>query len=181
MPTTHLTDDTLKTFIVGMLNDESYTEFSRLRSNDVEFYTCFKVKTDGDGEEVSAEGEVVSVKKVSELYRLFHPAGHCILVVDKYQWHNCSEIQKKAHVHHAFMSIQADEGPDGTLKIKSRAPDVSEFRATLQRFGAWCDPLVEFQDIFTQSATAAAGQVVDAVLPRAEGTRRRRTEASADA
>jgi hypothetical protein len=160
---------------------ENNVEFQAIRNHHVRFLGCFKEKTNTDGETVSA-GPPVDVKKIGPLHAVFI-TSHFIIVVDKSRWQVSSEIQKKAMLHHALMTIEVNPGSDGELKFKSRDPDVVEFTTTVERYGAWSEPLLQFREVFMRAGEHAAEQtaavVTAAAAPEpvaagAEAPRRRR-------
>ncbi len=138
----------LSNALKDLLDDDSMTEFTNIREHEVIILPCMKIKTDKDGESQESPGEVVQMKKVSPLHRVFIEA-HYIMVVDYYGWtHAKSTDHQKAMLHKALMRVEVDKDDGGNLKFSARAPDVVEFRATVVRFGAYTEPLLDMREAF---------------------------------
>ncbi len=146
----YVKDETLQGALDDILSDGELREFANLRDNKVVIACCLKVKTNKDGEDEASPGEVVQLKKVSALHKVFIDA-HYLMVVDNYGWNNAnSEIKQKAMIHKALMRIDVEED-GGNLKFKARQPDVVEFRATVLRYGTYNESLLDMREAFKLS------------------------------
>jgi hypothetical protein len=145
-------DKDLEREMVGMVADETLSEFGPLRDLAIVILSCVKVRMNKDGETEACSGDPVAVKKVGPAERLFMPKKpHFIVSVDYGTWDAADERQRKIIVHRALMRIAAEKTDEG-MKVGMRKPDILEFTTTVARFGAYNDPLLTLREAFRNSA-----------------------------
>jgi Putative phage metallopeptidase len=134
-----------------MVADSLITEFKPLRDLHIVIKPCLRVRLDKDGQTQPCKGIPVKLKRVSPIERLFiRDRAHFILVVDYHAWETGNEKSRGALIHHALMQIAAEKSEDG-IKISTRKPDIVEFTATVERFGAFSDVLLNLREAFRRS------------------------------
>jgi hypothetical protein len=165
-----ISENTLQEYLDEMVSDMSLAEFAPLRDNKIKVLACTKVKVQEE-EEQPCSGDPVSVKKVSDLHRVFID-GHYIVVVDHYTFNHLNDLQLKALLHSALMHISVETTESG-IKLGTRKPDIRVFQATINRFGAYTDALLGLREcliaagkrfadmVTTESTEAGVGGVVD--------------------
>ena len=89
------------------------------------------------------------------------------MVFDAYFWQNADQRTREARMHRALMGIEVAEGG----KLKARAPDVIEYRATLVRYGPYTEELTSVAEVM-RGAALAGGTAIGVSAVRA-GTRAR--------
>jgi hypothetical protein len=147
MPVEYEKDEKLEAMVADLVTNPAYAEFSLLRQHHVKLISCLKVKMDENDEPIKPKGELVELKKQSPLHQVLLDA-HYIVVFDYYTWVNpsASESFKKAMIHRALMKINVKDNEEGVVSFGIRRPDVTEFQATVVRFGPFTDELKEFKD-----------------------------------
>lgn len=141
-----------------IVSDAAMPEFRAIRDCGLKIFTCLAIKTNKDGEHEEITGDPVTLRKISNLHRTFID-GHYILVVCYYFWNHQDEIKRHAAIHRALMQIDATK-EDDEIKLKRRKPEVVEFVATLVRYGAYCDTLIDVRSVLQKSAKQFAKNVV---------------------
>lgn len=159
MPTEYIVDDALTSFVEQFLADKTYVELAPIRQQPFTFLAVHVLKSKKDGEAVETSGDVVSIKKLSDLEKAFIQ-GDYFVVVDHTRWTSCSEHNQKAQLHHAFMSLEVVENKEAEedepkFKTRKRKPDVVEYVDTVARFGAWKNNLVQLRENLQRAALAA--------------------------
>jgi hypothetical protein len=61
-------------------------------------------------------------------------------------------LQKNAALHHALSIICIERNKKGKILLKTRKPDVQEFRATMARYGSWNEPLQDAEEALKSAA-----------------------------
>ena len=142
----------LSTALAEMQANVEFTEFNELRENEIIVLACVRIRMDDDGETQPCKGDVVMLKKVTPLEKLFiTKKPHYFMVVDHHAWTNAHETARAAMLHRGLMRIAVEKGETG-IKLGMRKPDIAEFTATVRRFGAFSDVLCDLRDAFRSSA-----------------------------
>ena len=159
----------------SLLSDVSLTEFTPLRERDVILKGLFKIKM--NDEQLVKAGVSVAIKKVPDIFRQAGWVSHpYYVIVDKFVWDQVSSTFRKALLHRALMGAHVVAKTDGSISYKIRTPDVTEFAATAQRFGAWTEELTRLRDILStvrEAAATTARTVVTAPVAQNLGRGRR--------
>jgi hypothetical protein len=165
MPIEYSINKGLQDALSSMLCDMSLAEFTPLRDSGIKVLACTKVKFQ-DEEEQPCSGDPVSVRKVSDLHRVFID-GHYLLVADQYTFSHSNELQLKALLHSALMRISVENTESG-LKLGIRKPDIMAFQATINRFGAYTDALLGLRDCLVTASKRFANMVTTESTERSE-------------
>jgi hypothetical protein len=128
-----------------VLDDPSFVEFNGIRDLEVVILTALVIRTNTEGEHQPGKGCPVVCKKISPLYQLLTEA-HYIVVGEYYYWTHVSDVQRDAAIHRALSTILVEK-VDDAIKLKTRKPDIQEFTATIARFGAWNEPLLDVKEV----------------------------------
>lgn len=155
MPIEYAQDDGMTQAVAGLVQDETYSEFEPLRQQEIVFMVAAMTKTDENESIVATSGEPVIVRRVSAADAVFME-GHFKVYIDRCRWDAANEIQQKAMLHRALMRVNIETDGD-KIKIATRKPDVVTFQATIVRFGAWDEQLIQLRNNL-QSAQAKAKQ-----------------------
>jgi hypothetical protein len=141
--------------LTDMLADPFYTEFNPLREHEVKITSCLRVRHNKDGEDIPPAGDPTTLKKVTELEKLYLDADY-IVVIDNYSWNNAkSKLDQNALLHQCLMRIEIEVTEKGILK-KTKKPDVIMFSATAGRFGPLDDKQINLREMLTLGAKEAA-------------------------
>lgn len=159
MPIEYARDDAMTQAVGDLVQDESYSEFDELRAQDILFQVAAMTKTNKDGEIEKTSGDPVIVRKISPADAVFME-GHFKVFIDRCRWDAANELQQKAMLHRAVMRVEIVNEESG-IKIKTRKPDVVTFQATIVRFGAWEEELIQLRNNL-QAAQAKAKQTARA-------------------
>lgn len=155
MPTEYVLDKEISNAVTDMLADDSYHEFDAIRNSEIKIEACLCVRTTKEGEDAPCKGEPTALKKVGAMERLFLDADY-VLVVDNSAWKTANtDIAQLAMIHRALMAIDVTED-EGKFKLGKRKPDIVEFAATVGRFGAYKDSLLNLREAFTVSGKLLA-------------------------
>lgn len=141
--------------VTDMMADASLVEFNPIREQEVEILTLIKTQTDSKGEHVEPKGNPVVCKKIPPAYQLL-TKGKYLIVGDYYFWTHATDLQKNAAIHRALSTVGVERSKKGLIVLKTRKPDVQEFRATIARFGAWNEPLLDAREAFKTAAKSFA-------------------------
>lgn len=156
--TEYVKDEELENAATDMLGRLDYTEFNPIREHEVKIEYCMKIRQNKDGENEPCKGDPTTLKKVGQVERLFCDADY-ILIVDNSAWQSCnSTVQQEAIIHRGLMKINIDTSEKG-IKVTTRKPDIVEFTATVMRFGAYNDPLLNFREAFSLAAKRVAEEL----------------------
>jgi len=156
-------DKDLERELADMIADESMNEFAPLRDLAVTVLSCVKVRMDKDGNTEPCKGDPVAVKKVDPVSRMFMPKKpHFLVVVDFGAWSDADERQRKILAHRALIRIAAEKTDEG-MKLGMKKPEVLEHTATVARFGAFSDSLLNMREAFRNSAHRLLPQVEEPV------------------
>lgn len=153
MPIEYALDDALTQAVASLTQDETYSEFGELREQGITFMVSAMTKTSKEEEIVPTSGEPVVVRRVSPSDAVFMD-GHFKVYIDRCRWDGANEMQQKAMLHRALMRVKIEDTDKG-VKIGTRKPDVVTFQATIVRFGAWEEQLIQLRNNL-QSAQAKA-------------------------
>jgi hypothetical protein len=144
-------DQDLQKILSEVIADTNFTEFNDLRDLGISVLPCVRVRMDKDGETQPCKGDPVTVKKVGPVERLFIPKKpHFIMIVDFGTWSTANIKIQKAMLHRGLMRIAAEKTDEG-VKVSTRKPDIVEFTATVARFGAFSDNLLNLREAFRNS------------------------------
>jgi len=146
------TNPALQDMVQGLYETSDFTEFEPLRGNGVRVGAVFKIKM--KDEELVSAGSPVEIKKSGPLLGVFAPYDY-ILVFDQYVWHNLPD-RRKALIHKALMSIDIKIKASGDRTYSLRKPEISEFVATVVRFGLYHEKLESFSHLISPAITQAA-------------------------
>lgn len=124
----------------NLLTVLGFPEFEPLRRANINISAVVAIKMTKHGEEEATSGDLVKLKKCAPLFE-FLTQKQFVLVACKFRWYNIDDNAKQALLHKALMAIELDE--DG--KIKRRSADVTEYGATVSRYGAYTEGLRDFQ------------------------------------
>ncbi len=144
MPIEYAGDDEMAQAITDMIGDETYSEFDPIRQQETKILVAAMVKTDKDGVQEPTKGEPVIIRKVSAADKPFID-GHYKVYIDKTRWDEANELQQKAMLHRGLMRINIESKESG-IKLGTRKPDVLTFQATIVRFGAWEEELIQLRN-----------------------------------
>lgn len=139
--------------VEAVLGNNSFTEFNPLREQEVQILTEICTRTDKEGEHVECKGNPIVCKKIPTQYAvLIGKKAHYLMVGDYYFWTHASDTQKDAAIHRALSSIKVDKDKKGKIRLGRQPPEIQEYRATVARFGAWNEPLVDMKEALKTSA-----------------------------
>lgn len=150
----------------ALLEDVSLSEFADIREHEVTVVCCTKTKLGEGDEPMQTTGDAVAVKKVSDLHRTFIDA-HYIVVVDGYVFDHTDEDKMKALLHSALMRIKVEVTESG-IKLGTRKPDIQVFQATINRFGAYDEGLLNLKDCFARGGKRFASMITGDQAPGQE-------------
>ncbi len=156
MPIEYAADDAMAQAVTDLTSDQTYTEFNEIREQEILFLVAAMTKTNKDGEVEPTSGDPIIVRKVSPADAVFMD-GHFKVFIDRCRWDGANDIQQKAMLHRALMRVNIEKGEEA-IKIGTRKPDVVTFQATIVRFGAWEENLIQLRN-HLQAAQAKAKQV----------------------
>ena len=140
-------------------------EFNPLRRTELDYKLVFKSKL-GQNDEPAACGNPCDLKKVPEVFMSLSPTvPDYVLVVDRFWWDNHSEDQCRALLHSTFMRLTLQESRTG-IKVVTRRPDLVTFIRTVERYGAWMEPL----NAVGTALQVAATRLAQVVRPSRTGT-----------
>jgi len=138
-----------------VLENKSYVEFNPIREQELTIHCLVAVKTNNEAEPLEINPPVV-LKKVPPEFKVL-TKGHYYIRICNYFWEHASDTEVEAAIHRALMGIQVDKNPKtGKISLKKRKPDVVEYRATVNRYGAYSEVLIDFRDAFKASAKVFA-------------------------
>lgn len=146
MPTEYVEDERLSKAVQDMVDSTDYPEFAEIRDASIRILPVMCVRLDKDGEPQDATGAPAKIKKIGAPERVFIPDGHYLLVMGYKEWNSYNEIQVKAAIHSALMGIRVDAG-EGSVKLKSKKPDLVLHSATVARFGAFDATLADLKTV----------------------------------
>ncbi len=147
--------------VEDMLNDQTLPEFNPIREQDLQIFSLLEIRQNAEGEPLPFNGPPVVCRKIPPVYKALCK-GQFVVLANFDWWNGVNEVQKKAGLHHAFMSIEVEiketkAGPK--VKLVRRPPDVVAYTHTISHFGAWNATLVDFKDAFKLSAKQFAENV----------------------
>jgi hypothetical protein len=146
----------------ALVEDKTMVEFNPIREQELRIVAVVCIRTNNEGEHEQPKGCPVKCTKLSPIIRLL-TEHHYLVVGDYYFWTHANEIQKKAAIHRALMSINVEKSKTGEIKLKTRKPEIQEHRATIARFGAFSEELVDMKEAFKM----AAKQFTESQKPKA--------------
>ena len=144
MPIEYAGDDEMAQAVAEMIGDETYSEFTPIRDQEIRILVAAMVKTDKDGIQEPTKGEPVIVCKVTPRDKPFVD-GQYKVYIDKTRWDEANDLQQKAMLHRGLMRINIESKESG-IKLGTRKPDVLTFQATIVRFGAWEEDLIQLRN-----------------------------------
>lgn len=156
--TEYVTDKEFSDAVEDMLADNELPEFNPIREQELMLFSLLMVRENAQGEPMPVEGPPLVCRKIPPIFHAL-TKGHYVVLGDHNWWNHANEIQQKAALHHALMSIEVEVGDKGKIKLGRRKPDVIEYRATVAHYGAWNASLLDFRDAFKQSAKQFAEKV----------------------
>lgn len=158
MPTEYVESKELTNALTDFLGELEYTEFNPIRDTELKIQICLVVRQNAEGEDVPPKGDPVALKKVTPLERVYIDADY-ILTVDNYAWNHAKTKQEQdAMLHRGLMQIDIQSTEKG-VKLKTRKPEIREFSATVGRFGAYHERLINFKDTFELAGKALVRQL----------------------
>lgn len=146
-------DPALTDFVNKFVADEHLNEFGPIQRSEVKFACAYILRSTNEGEAQPTKGDVVTVKKVGTSDRVFMDY-HYKLYFDHSRWSVVDETRQRAVLHKALMRVNVTATEAGGIKFGTRAPDISEFQATVARFGPWTDELRAFKANLQAAADA---------------------------
>jgi Putative phage metallopeptidase len=150
--------------VEDMLSDAEVTEFNPIREQDLKIFSLLEIRENNKGEPLKVEGPPIVCRKIPPVYKALCN-GQYVVVGNHDWWNHANELQQKAALHHALMSINVEiedgeqEG-EKIVKLSKRKPDVVAHTETISRYGAWNDTLIHFKDAFKRSAKQFAENLV---------------------
>ncbi len=153
MATEYFLEPTLNDFVNEFVSDEFLSEFGPIQRNSVKFACAYVLKSTDDGEAVPLKGDTVVLKKVGPADKIFFDY-HYKIYVDHARWEPANDDQKKAMLHKALMRVCITITDGGGIKFGTRSPDITEFQATVVRFGPWTNELLAFRNNLQAAAEA---------------------------
>ncbi len=145
----------LTQFVDDLINDPRYSELAGLRENKIRVLACFSIRTGDDGETQPCKGEPISLKKVSDVERIFvKDKAQFILVVDYHAWEQWNEKLRTACIYHHLVSLDVQKGEHG-IKIKRVKCPVQVHTQEAARFGAYSQPLLELVEALKDKSRRA--------------------------
>lgn len=158
MGTEYVIDKEVSNAVTDMLANDEYNEFDPLRNHEIKIEACLCVRLNAEGEDMPPKPEPVALRKISPVDKLFVDVDY-ILIVDNSTWKTANSDQAQlAIIHRGLMKISVDE-IEGKIKLSTRKPDVVEFSATLVRFGAYKDTLLNLREILSPAAKRLAKEL----------------------
>jgi hypothetical protein len=141
--------------VQAVLAKRIYTEFSQIREQEIKILTEICTRTNEDGEHLECKGNPITCRKIPPQFQTLTD-GHYLVVGDYYFWTHASDDQKNAAIHRALSAIDVGLDKKGRIKLKTKKPEIQEFRTTITRFGAWNEPLVDAKEALKISANLFA-------------------------
>jgi hypothetical protein len=154
----HYEDKELQAVVESILTDPANTALSLIRQNEVKIVPVMKSRVNNDGEHEQNPGLTAKLVKVSDLWKLFTDAKF-LLVVDYYFFSTATPKAREAILHNTLCEIDVTV-TDGAVKCGTKKPEITVFAATLKRFGAFSDELLELRDWMNSAKSAAAASFV---------------------
>ena len=149
--TEYETNEKLDKDIKAVLDKKIHVEFNPIREQELKILSLIVTKTNKDGEEEPLKRAVVCKKLPPDMKAL--TKGHYVIRMCHYFWTHANEIEKDALIHHALMTILVEKSAKtGKIVLKTRPPDVVEFRATVYRYGAYNETLIDFREAFKMAS-----------------------------
>jgi len=135
-----------------MVSDAGMAEFNDLRQQELSIECLLEVRENSKGEPLALNGAPpVRAVKIPPVYHLL-TKSHYVVLANEDWWKHANEIQQKAALHHALMTIKVEVTDKGAIVLTRRKPDVIAFTETVSHFGAWNATLIDFKDAFKMSA-----------------------------
>jgi hypothetical protein len=135
----------------AIVNEKRYVEFNPIREQELKITSILAIRTNNEGEHVEPKGNPIVCRKLAPVYQLLTGAAF-VVVGDYYFWTHADDIKKKAAIHRAIMTINVERNKKGEISLKTRKPDIQEFRATVAHFGAWNEGLLDMREALKTSA-----------------------------
>lgn len=144
MSTEYTVNEEMLNAVVDLISDAKYSEFQPIREANLSFMVASMEKTNKDDEHEPTSGDPVIVRKVGPADAVFME-GQFKVYIDAFRWSEATAKNKKAMLHAALMRIDVTASEEGVV-LGTRKPDVVAFNETIERFGAWNDPLVQMRE-----------------------------------
>ncbi len=149
--------------VEDMLSNTELPEFNPIREQDLKIFSLLEIRENNKGEALKIEGPPITCRKIPPVYKVLC-GGQYVVVGNHDWWNHANEVQQKAALHHALMSINIEvedgEQPgEKIVKLSKRKPDVVAYTSTISHFGAWNTILIDFKDAFKRSAKQFAENV----------------------
>ena len=138
MPIEYAEDGALTRLLKEVLDNPQYNVLAPLRESELVVLSCFKIKTNKDGETIQATRRPAKASRFSPIEQVFIPA-HILVVVDRYAWENAPE-SREAMLCSALLDV-AVEQTDSGLKVSKREPAIVEHPEIVEMFGFYSPPL----------------------------------------
>lgn len=166
MPIEYAEEPSMTEAVTQMISDETYTEFDLIRNEEIKILVAAMTKTNKDGDIEPTSGDAVVLRKVSAPDKPFIN-GHYKVYIDRCRWDQANELQQKAMLHRGLMRINIENKESG-ISLGTRKPDIFTFQATIVRFGAWEEDLIQLRNNLQSAqakAKSAAGEKATARRP----------------
>lgn len=137
--------------VEAVLGDAHLVELNPIREHKIPITAVLVTRTNNEGEHEKPKGNPMRCMKLSPVYKLL--TGYWFVIVgDYYFWTHAAVIEKEAAIHRALMTINVERNSQGSVSVKTRKPDIQEFRATVAHFGAWNEGLIDMREALKTSA-----------------------------
>lgn len=152
-------DKELNAVVAAIISDPTNHALDAIRKQELKVVPLMKSKVNNDGEHEANSGPPAKIIKVNDMWKLFTEA-HYILVVDYYFFNHFNN--RDAGIFNALCEVDV-KAKDGEVTLATKKPEIQLFAATIQKYGAFDEVLLELREWMDTAKTKAAQSFAEKV------------------